>query len=53
MYNPQTTNTVVRSLVEQDKVFAILNGLGTPTHIGVLPTSSSSRCRTCSWRPAP
>jgi len=35
-YNPQTTNTVVRSLVEQDKVFAILNGLGTPTHTGVI-----------------
>jgi len=35
-YNPQTTATVVRSLVEQDKVFAILNGLGTPTHTNVL-----------------
>ncbi len=35
-YNPATTQTVVRKLVLQDKVFAILNGLGTPTHTGVL-----------------
>jgi branched-chain amino acid transport system substrate-binding protein len=35
-YNPATTQTVVRQLVEQDKVFAILNGLGTPTHTSVL-----------------
>jgi len=35
-YNPATTQTVVRQLVQQDKVFAILNGLGTPTHTGVL-----------------
>ncbi len=35
-YNPANTQTVVRKLVQQDKVFAILNGLGTPTHTGVL-----------------
>jgi branched-chain amino acid transport system substrate-binding protein len=35
-YNPATTQQVVRELVLQDKVFAILNGLGTPTHTGVL-----------------
>jgi branched-chain amino acid transport system substrate-binding protein len=35
-YNPATTQTDVRQLVLQDKVFAILNGLGTPTHTGVL-----------------
>jgi branched-chain amino acid transport system substrate-binding protein len=35
-YNPATTQTVVRQLVQQDKVFGILNGLGTPTHTGVL-----------------
>ena len=34
--NPATTQTVVRQLVQQDKVFAILNGLGTSTHTGVL-----------------
>ena len=35
-YNPANTQTVVRQLVLQDKVFAILNGLGTPTHTGIL-----------------
>ncbi|GIH06503.1 ABC transporter substrate-binding protein [Rhizocola hellebori] len=35
-YNPANTQTVVRQLVLQDKVFAILNGLGTPTHTNVL-----------------
>jgi ABC-type branched-subunit amino acid transport system substrate-binding protein len=35
-YNPANTQQVVRQLVLQDKVFAILNGLGTPTHTGVL-----------------
>jgi ABC-type branched-subunit amino acid transport system substrate-binding protein len=31
-YNPSQTATVVRKLVEQNNVFGILNGLGTPTH---------------------
>jgi ABC-type branched-subunit amino acid transport system substrate-binding protein len=35
-YNPTTTATVVRQLVLQDKVFAIFEGLGTPTHTAVL-----------------
>jgi ABC-type branched-subunit amino acid transport system substrate-binding protein len=35
-YNPANTVQVVRKLVLEDKVFAILNGLGTPTHTGVL-----------------
>ena len=35
-YNPANTQKVVRELVLQDKVFAILNGLGTPTHTSVL-----------------
>jgi branched-chain amino acid transport system substrate-binding protein len=34
-YNPTKTATVVRSLVLQDNVFAIFNGLGTPTHLAV------------------
>jgi ABC-type branched-subunit amino acid transport system substrate-binding protein len=42
-YNPATTQTVVRQLVLQDKVFAILNGLGTPTHTGVLDFLKSNR----------
>jgi ABC-type branched-subunit amino acid transport system substrate-binding protein len=32
-YNPTQTATVVRSLVLQDNVFGIFNGLGTPTHL--------------------
>ncbi len=35
-YNPSNTQNLVRKLVLEDKVFAILNGLGTPTHTGVL-----------------
>ncbi|QTX05987.1 ABC transporter substrate-binding protein [Agromyces archimandritae] len=35
-YNPANTQTVVRELVQEDEVFAILNGLGTPTHSAVL-----------------
>lgn len=35
-YNPATTSQVVNQLVLQDKVFAIVGGLGTPTHSAVL-----------------
>lgn len=42
-YNPATTQQVVRELVLQDKVFAILNGLGTPTHSGVLDFLKTNR----------
>ncbi len=35
-YNPATTQTVVRELVQEENVFAIVNGLGTPTHTAVL-----------------
>jgi ABC-type branched-subunit amino acid transport system substrate-binding protein len=37
VYNPAKTVTDVRQLVLQDKVFAIFNGLGTPTHEQVVP----------------
>jgi branched-chain amino acid transport system substrate-binding protein len=36
-YNPAKTVTVVHQLVLQDKVFAVFNGLGTPTHQQVVP----------------
>jgi branched-chain amino acid transport system substrate-binding protein len=36
-YDPAKTVTDVHQLVEQDKVFAIFNGLGTPTHQAVVP----------------
>jgi len=35
-YNPSQTATVVRQLVLQNSVFAIFNGLGTPTHLAVV-----------------
>ncbi|PWC06608.1 ABC transporter substrate-binding protein [Mycetocola zhujimingii] len=35
-YNPSNTQNVVRELVEEDEVFAVVNGLGTPTHTSVL-----------------
>ncbi|MBB2946098.1 ABC-type branched-subunit amino acid transport system substrate-binding protein [Actinoplanes lutulentus] len=42
-YNPATTQQVVRELVLQDKVFAVINGLGTPTHTGVLDFLKTNR----------
>ncbi|WP_066587306.1 ABC transporter substrate-binding protein [Cellulomonas timonensis] len=35
-YNPATTQSVVRELVLEDRVFALLNGLGTAPHSAVL-----------------
>ncbi|MGP6169800.1 ABC transporter substrate-binding protein [Microbacterium sp. A196] len=35
-YNPATTLNVVRELVQEDEVFAIVNGLGTAPHNAVL-----------------
>ncbi|GAB4085344.1 ABC transporter substrate-binding protein [Myceligenerans cantabricum] len=35
-YNPANTQTVVRELVSEENVFALVNGLGTPTHTNVL-----------------
>jgi branched-chain amino acid transport system substrate-binding protein len=42
-YNPATTSTVVHKLVLQDKVFAIFNGLGTPTHTAVVDYLNSQK----------
>jgi ABC-type branched-subunit amino acid transport system substrate-binding protein len=42
-YDPSRTQAVVRELVLQDKVFALLNGLGTPTHTGVLDFLNTNR----------
>jgi branched-chain amino acid transport system substrate-binding protein len=36
-YDPTITSTVVHQLVLQDNVYAIFNGLGTPTHLAVAP----------------
>ena len=35
-YNPTTTASVVRELVLQDSVYAVFNGLGTPTHLAAI-----------------
>ncbi len=42
-YNPQNTSTVVHKLVLEDKVFAIFNGLGTPTHLAVVDYLTSQK----------
>jgi ABC-type branched-subunit amino acid transport system substrate-binding protein len=36
-YDPSKTSAVVHQLVQQNHVFAIFNGLGTPTHEAVMP----------------
>ncbi len=42
-YNPSITTTVVHQLVLQNNVFAIFNGLGTPTHLAVAPFLNSEK----------
>ena len=42
-YNPTNTSTVVHQLVLQDNVYAIFNGLGTPTHLAVAPFLNSQK----------
>ena len=40
-YNPTMTSTDVHQLILQDNVYAIFNGLGTPTHLAVAPFINS------------
>ena len=42
-YDPSKTASVVRQLVLQDGVFAIFNGLGTPTHLAVAKYLNTSK----------
>ena len=42
-YNPSITSTVVRQLVLKDNVYAIFDGLGTPTHLAVAPFLNSEK----------
>jgi ABC-type branched-subunit amino acid transport system substrate-binding protein len=42
-YNPTITSTVVHQLVLQDNVYAIFNGLGTPTHLAVAQYLNSAK----------
>ncbi|GAC1325910.1 MAG: ABC transporter substrate-binding protein [Mycobacteriales bacterium] len=43
VYNPTNTANVVRQLVLQDKVYAMLGGLGTPTHSAVIDFLNTSK----------
>src|SRR5262252_7725261 len=42
-YDPSKTASVVRQLVLQDSVYAIFNGLGTPTHLAVVKYLNSAK----------
>ena len=42
-YNPANTSSQTRKLVLQDKVFAIFNALGTPTHLAVIDYLNSEK----------
>ena len=42
-YNPTLTSSVVHQLVLQDNVYAIFEGLGTPTHLAVAPFLNSEK----------
>jgi ABC-type branched-subunit amino acid transport system substrate-binding protein len=42
-YNPTTTASVVRQLVLQNSVYAIFNGLGTPTHLAAVSFLNSEK----------
>jgi branched-chain amino acid transport system substrate-binding protein len=42
-YDPAKTTSVVHQLVLQDSVYAIFNGLGTPTHLAVVKYLNSSK----------
>lgn len=41
-YNPTNTKNVVKKLIEQDRVFMLFNGLGTPGGLAVLPDVKAS-----------
>jgi len=42
-YDPTTTASVVRQLVLQDNIYALFNGLGTPTHLAVVGFLNSEK----------
>jgi ABC-type branched-subunit amino acid transport system substrate-binding protein len=42
-YDPSKTTSVVHQLVLQDSVYAIFNGLGTPTHLAVVKYLNASK----------
>jgi branched-chain amino acid transport system substrate-binding protein len=42
-YDPTTTASVVRQLVLQDNIYALFNGLGTPTHLAAVSFLNSEK----------
>jgi len=42
-YDPATTSSVVRQLVLQDNVYAVFDGLGTPTHLAAVSFLNSQK----------
>ena len=44
-YDPTKTASIVRQLVLQDNVYAIFNGLGTPTHLAAVSFLNSNKDR--------
>jgi ABC-type branched-subunit amino acid transport system substrate-binding protein len=51
-FNPADAVEVVRKLVEQDGIFAMVSGLGDPTHSAIGSTRRKTACLTCSYRAA-
>ena len=52
-YNPAKTVQLTRKLVEQDKVFAIFNSVGTENNTAIQPYLNQRRCRSSSSATAP
>lgn len=42
-YDPTKTSQVTNELLQQDKIFAMVGGLGTPTHAAVVKTLNSAK----------
>ena len=51
-YNPSQTVQATRELVQQDRVFAVFNSLGTEHNLAVRSYLNAERCRSCSSAPA-
>ena len=52
-YSPPKTVEQVRRLVEDEKVAFLFQTLGTPPNLAIRPYSTTTRCPSCSSRPAP
>ena len=52
-YNPAQTVQLTRQLVEQDRVFALFNAIGTANNLAIRDYLNASRCRSSSPATAP